>query len=308
MTFNPEDFVFESIELPEENPTILEYDALQKFIIVRVTKPNGEKEYQSCQISEQINKNLLENIPDKYSNRNDRIILFYIREDGTYKLQKEKLKYNFSTNKSNWVRYDYTGLSLEEAKELFDSIKTAVWTQNLVNEEKMIQDTIQLAKKKVYLDSMYRTKLDHQQKLLRGSDWRVLPDAPRTFEGEEEKWVEWRNQLRDIVKSPDQFDTEMDYLIYNEEFKWPINPEQWYDLNDGEEYLSNLENHWTTSLSVDITSAALEEINARINEYVSYIKDRKEEGLSIPKRMYDSIQRYKLLDDIDNITVVEAEE
>jgi len=308
MTFNPDDFVFEKVRLPEDDPTILEYDALQKLVILKASYPSGEYDYQYCQLSPQVNTNLLEGLPDKFSNRNDRIVMFYIRSNGSYKLQKEKLKYNFKTKESTWVRYDYTRLTLDEAKELFDAIKTAVWLTDAVEEEKRLQDTIELAKKPAYLDRMHVEKVTYQTNLLRSSDWRILEDAPETFEDEKELWKQWRSKLRDIVKSPEEFDSEMDYLIYCEEFKWPKNPEQYHaiDPEHNVEYLSD-NSHWSTEKKVDLTYEKMQRINATVNDYISQIKNRKESGLPISREMYNRIKKYSLDLNLDDVQIVEAE-
>lgn len=311
MAFNPEDFVFNKIELPEDNPTILEYDAIAKYVIVRTTDSIGEHTHEACQLSESLNNNLLEGLPEKFSNRNDRLILFYIRENGKYRLEKEKLKYNFKTKESDWIRYVYDSLSLDEAKEIFEAIKTAVWLQNELNEEELRQNTIELAKKEVYLNRDYAKKKLQEQTLLRNSDWRVLDDAPQTFEGEKELWTKWRSEIRQIVKSPRKFETELDYLKYSEAFKWPINPEQYYDLDNtmSVPYLSD-DKHWISTFStVELTREKEDKLTAIINARIAEVKDRKENNqLGIDLQMMHLLQRYHLLDnDLGDVKIVEAE-
>lgn len=307
--FNPEDFVFEKISLPEDNPTILEYDALHKFVIVRVSSKIKQSEYQACQLSSQVNTNLMEGLPDKFSNRNDRIVLFYIRKDGTYKLTKEKLKYDFKSKESTWVKYDYDSLTLEEAKELFDAIKASVWLQDAINIEKATQSTIELAKKDVYLDRMYVEKLNYRNKILRDSDWRILDDAPQSFDGERDLWIKWRDTLREIVKAPSEFENEMEYLIYNEEFRWPYNPEQYHNIDPehNEEYLSS-DAHWSVSKNVDMNQDKMEELTAKVNEYISRVKHREETGMPVTTQMMRVLEKYKLLENIDDLKLVEAEQ
>lgn len=311
MTFNPEDFVFKKVDVPEDNPTILEYDALAKYIIVRTTDSYSEHSHEACQLSEALNKNLLEGLPDKYSNRNDRIILFYIREDGKYQLKKEKLKYDFKTKESKWVRYEYKNLKLEEAKEIFEAIKTAVWVQDTLNEEQLTQATIELAKKDVYITRDHAEKMRSQSKLLRDSDWRILEDAPQTFDGERDLWLKYRDKLRKLVRAPESFETEMDYLFYREQFKWPINPHQ-YDNIDPEhltEYLSD-DKHWVGTVNItELTHEKLKKVNNELNKRIAQIRERKDGGIDIDTKMYRLIERYKLLDnDLSHIKIVEAEE
>jgi len=303
MAFNPEDFVFEKVSLPEHDPTILEYDAMAGLIVVRAEDQYGNVEHQCCSLTRKLNENLLSGLPDKFTTRNDRIIQFYIRTNGKYKLTKEKLKYDFKRKESKWTRYEYTTLTEEELKELFQAFKTAIWVQNTLNQEEIIQETIELAKKPAYMNSMYAKDRDEVDRMLRSSDWRVLPDYPEQYEGEQKDWVTWRDQLRNLVRNPAEFDTELEYLIYKEELRWPYNPDTVWnqiDIQREHEYLQH-ESHWSKSSSVNTTSESIERITANVNAYIAAIKERKEDGIPITKQMYDTINKYRLIESIENI-------
>lgn len=305
--FNPDDFIFEKYPTPEENPTILEYDAKAKLILVRVNN-FGVYEHEASVLSEIVNNNLLNHIPDEWSNRNDKLALFWIREDGTFGLEKEKLKYDVKTKETKWVRYKCKNFTLEQAKELFEIIKAAIWVQNTKTEEELNRELLELSKKKAYLDKIHLRKLDLLNRYLRSTDWRILPDAPQFFEGEQELWIIWRDRMRECVKSPDDFDSEIDYLMYCEEFKWPINPEMYYNLYPDREveYLST-EDQFTTS-DPTVTNETMKVISARVSQYISNLQDREENGVPVERRMYDLIRKYSLLDNIDNIKLsVEGE-
>jgi len=324
MAFNPEDFVFEPVDLPKNDPTILEYDALRQIIIVRLgesndTAENKQGDYRMCQLSDQLNENLLNHLPDKFSNRNDKIIMFWVTLEGKYGLVKEKLKYDFKTQESNWVRYDYNKLTDSEVKELFDVIKTAVWTQNYVARVKEEKTILQLARREEYLGQLHADRAKKRDYLLRTSDFRVLPDAPSTFEGELSAWVKWRVEVRNCVKSPVEFEDPDDYLLYNLEFKWPITPTEWHETDPDTEYLS-VDSHYTESFKTDISPAALEDINNSVKQIFEYAKRRREGAVAteeeladssragellsdtpMPKKMRDIINRYNLLYDITEI-------
>lgn len=299
MAFNPDDFVFETIKPPESNPTILEYDAKLKLVLLRSSNPNktGDYTYQSCVISEEVNNNLLENIPEKWNTRNDKIALFYIRENGDYVLEREKLKYDFKTQTSKWVRYRYDSFTLEDAKELFEILKSMIWIQNSIVENSRADQLLELAKKQVYLDGMHMVRVEKQNQLLRDSDWRIIDDAPSSYPNEKEMWIEWRKQLREIIKSPSEFEDELSYLIYHEEFKWPMNPDQYHDIDPNHEtpYLSD-DKHWSDFLDVSITNETVKYVNSQINESISRIKSNMDEGVPITRQMANVIRRYNLID------------
>lgn len=305
--FNPEDFVFEKLPLPEDNPTILEYDSKSRICLIRTTDPSTKKEYyEYCVINETLNENILSNFPEEWSNRNDKIVQFWIRKDGSYGLEKEKLKFNFKTKESQWIRYRHNNLTLENAKEIFEVIKAAVWVQHIKNENDQETEMLELAKKSAYLDQMYLKRLSVAQNWLRESDWRIIEDSPQSFDGERDLWVKWREYLRTCVKPPTDFEDEIEYLLYLEEFTWPINPETYHNLypDHDVEYLST-EDQFSKS-DVSITEDKMKKINATINEYVARYQHKQENGgIPVEKNLYDVIEKYSLTKNLDNIVLIE---
>jgi hypothetical protein len=92
LNFNPDDFVFEKLPSPDERKTIMEYDSKNRLILLRTKDDTGNYIYNTVVISQAINQNILKNIPNEWSNDNDRIIVFAIYEDGEYIIEKEKMK------------------------------------------------------------------------------------------------------------------------------------------------------------------------------------------------------------------------
>lgn len=307
--FNPDDFVFQKLELPEDNPTLIEYDAKAKLIYVRIQDPaTKEYEYNAVHLTETVNSNLLDHLPDEWSNENDRILLFAVHQDGSVFLQKEKLKYNFETQQTYWVRYEYKNFSQSDAKEIFDALKAAVFVQNAKNEQDRNSSLVALAQKDVFLDRMYIQILQDSERMLRETDWRILEDAPQSFEGERSLWIQWREAVRNSPRRPEDFESDLDFLIYKEEFKWPINPEQYHQLYPSHdvEYLSTPDQFvlGDTSVTEDRVTMLNEQLSLAIKTY----KYNQENGIPISKEMYDVIQRYSLLDNIDSVNLTVGEE
>lgn len=301
--FNPEDFVFQKLELPEDNPTLIEYDAKARLIYVRVVNPaTKEYEYQAVHLNETVNKNLLEYLPDEWSNENDRITLFAVHQNGKFILEKEKLKYNFDTKETYWVNYSYKNFTKEDAKELFEALKAAVFVHNTNEETKQYEQLISIARKQQFLDSMYLEILSTSQRMLRQTDWRILPDAPESFSGEKDLWIKWREFVRNSPKKPEEFELEIDFLLYKEELKWPINPEQYhskYPSGDGSDYLETAEQFVSYETHLD-TSEAVNTVNAKLRVALNEYLRAKEGGVPIKKEMYDIIQKYCLLNNIED--------
>ncbi len=301
--FNPDDFVFEQFKAPEEKKPILEYDAINRIILIRTKTSEGEYTYNSAFLSIPLNKSLLKNISDEWSNDNDRIVLFAIYEDGEYFLYKEKLKFDFATKETKWIRYEYKDLSVAQAKELFEIIKAAVYAQQLDKQIEKSNNILELANKDYYLKQKSLQREEERDKLLRESDWTILEDAPQTFEGEKELWIVWRNKLRDIVKTPENFEDALDYLIYDEEFKWPIDPLIYHNNypDHNVEYLSTedqfVKSHFAsynspeTILGESIRLAALR------------AKELQENGVSVDTQLYKLIEKYKLTDALENVDI-----
>lgn len=310
MAFNPDDFQFERILPPEEVKPIMEWDALHRLMVVRV-KENNQWTYLATKLSEQVNNNLHNNLPNEWSNENDRIVSFSIYEDGDHIFEKEKLKFDFSTKKSKWVRYQKNDLTSGQVKEFFDIMKAALAVYQADTEILKSKAIVDIATAKEYLVQTDEEKKLKLNILLRGSDWTQLPDATESFSGELELWSAYRTYLRDNIKTPEDFEDMLDYLIWDEEYKWPIDPFKYHemDLDHVVEYLS-IPAHF--SYTVEGTgSYATEKIVGDVKQSALLAKKRQEEGgLPLNKQIWDKIQQYNLNEGltgavIENLNIVE---
>lgn len=306
--FNPDEFVFQKVLTPEDNPTLLEYDAKNGLVLIRMINEDKTHEYRAINLSQDLNNNLLKNVPDKWSNENDRILVFAIKEDGTYFLEKEKMKYDFNSKQTRWIQYEYKNLSLDEAKELFEVIQATAVLNNTKKEYEVNSALLELSRKDFYLDKIYLDKKALAEAYLRDSDWRVLPDAPERFDGEIELWKIWREKLRTTIKKPSDFESDLDYLLYDEDFMWPINPDMYYSKypNCEVEYLST-EDQYTYG-DVSITNEKQELLSKQITAAVKQAKFDAENGVPINTEFYKIIEKYKLLEGIETLKIRSGEE
>lgn len=302
-TFNPEDFQFERILPPEENKPILEWDALHRLMLVRTKDQSGEYTYQATRLSQRVNKNLHDHLPDEWSHENDRIVSFSIYENGDYQLEKEKLKYDFNTKKSRWVRYEYTDLSMTQVTELFTIMKSAIEVNRLQSEIAKSKAVIDVTSTFKFLEQTEQQKKSNITQLLRKSDWTQLSDAPEVFENEKELWTTYRNWLRDNVKYPSDFTDPLDFLIYEEEFGWPIDPNTYHekDPEHSVEYLSSPDHF--TNVPEQSGSFAIEALMGDIKLAAVTERMRQEEGLAIQKELWEKIVQYRLNDNIDEVII-----
>jgi hypothetical protein len=299
LKFNPDDFVFQQLPSPDERKTILEYDAVNRIILMRTKDDFGQYVYNSIFISQKINNLILQNIPDEWSNNNDRIVLFSIYEDGEYIFEKEKLKYDFTTKSTKWIRYSSDYLTVQQAKELYEVINTAVFLDNAIETYNNTEEYLELANKTYYLQQLSEKNNSVVQKLLRNSDWRVLPDYPDTFENEREMWIKWREEIRKMEKNVDDFEDPLDYLIYNEELRWPIRPDMYYEMYSdlSVEYLS--ENDQFVKNPAIIDEEYGEENRKAILSMAEKMKEFQESGINLGEMMKEMIKKYDLIKDLE---------
>lgn len=310
MAFNPDDFQFERILPPEERKPILEWDALHRLMVVRV-KQDGEWTYLGTKLDTQVNTNLQTNLPDEWSNENDRIVSFSVFEDGEHIFEKEKLKFDFSTKQSKWLRYQKNDLTDGQVKELFGILKAALAVQQTDSAVVKSKAIIDVATRKEYLVKTDEEKKAILTKLLRGSDWSQLSDATEKFSGELEMWTAYRTYLRDNIKTPEDFDDMLDYLIWDEEYNWPIDPYAYHELDPDHEteYLS-VPSHFKFS-AYEVGEYSTEQLVGNIKQSAILAKQRQDAGgLPLNKQIWDKIQQYSLNEGltgavIENLNITE---
>jgi hypothetical protein len=297
-TFNPNDFILQEIAPPEKKSTILEYDSKSRMVLVRVFSKENETKYNAIYLSEKLNQNILTNLPPELSDDKDRIVLFGIYDDGTFMMFKEKMKYDFATQQAKWVKYEVTDTTVEDAKEVFEVLKSAVFVQQTVDSEERNKAILEIVTKEEYIDELYNQLLIKRDDLLRTSDYRVLSDYPELFEGEQDLWVQWRTELRNSVKSFNDFNDELDYLIYLQEFKWPIDPLVYYSKypNKNIEYLST-DDQFST-MPEKVSTSFQELIRKTSVSIINQQKLRNEQGIPVNKQIYDVIKKYNLSQDL----------
>ena len=310
MAFNPDDFQFERILPPEEKKPIIEWDALHRLMVVRV-KQNEEWTYLATKLEPQINTNLHNNLPDEWSNENDRIVSFSVFENGDHIFEKEKLKFDFSTKQSKWLRYEKNDLTSGQVRELFDILKAALAVQQVDNDVVRSKAIINVATRQEYLSKTDEEKQAAQERLLRSSDWSQLPDSTEKFAGELDMWTTYRTYLRNNIKSPEDFDDLLDYLIWDEEYNWPIDPYAYHELDPDHEtpYLS-VPQHFVFNVyeSGEYTN---EQLVGNVKQSAILAKQRQNEGgLPLNKQIWDTINQYSLNEGltgavIENLNITE---
>jgi hypothetical protein len=297
-TFNPNDFILQEIAPPEKKSTILEYDSKSRMVLVRVFSKENEAKYNAIYLSEQLNQNILTNLPPELSDDKDRIVLFGIYDDGTFMMFKEKMKYDFATKQAKWIKYEVTDTTVEDAKEIFEVLKSAVFVQQTVDSEERNNAILEILTKDEYADELYNNVIFKRDELLRNSDYRVLSDYPELFEDEKNLWVKWRDALRSSVKTYSDFTDELDYLIYLQEFKWPVDPLVYHSKYPDRkvEYLSTDDQY--DKMPEKVSTSIQEIIKKNSIAIINQQKLRNQQGIPVNKQILDIIKKYNLSQDL----------
>ncbi len=297
-TFNPNDFILQEIAPPEKKSTILEYDSKNRMILVRVFNKENETKYNAIYLSEQLNQNVLTNIPAELSDEKDKIVLFGIYDDETFIMYKEKMKYDFATQQAKWVNYEVTDATVDDAKEIFSVLKSAIFIQQTTDSEERNNAVLEILTKDEYIDDFYNKLVNRRDDLLRTSDYRILSDYPEFFDGEQILWIKWRDEVRNCVKPFSDFDDELDYLIYLQEFKWPVDPLVYYSKypNKEVEYLATEDQYNATPERV--STGVQEIIRKNAIAIINQQKLRNDQGIPVNKQIYDIIKKYNLSQDL----------
>lgn len=305
--FNPEDFIIQDITPPETKKPILEYDSINKLVFVRFKKDDGSYVYNSIYLGKELNDRLLAAIPDEWSNDKDLIINFAIFDDGEYYLYKQKYKYNFTTQQAEQVKYQSTDFTLEEAKELFEILKSLLFIKQAATEAEKNNAIVDVLLNDEYLDYRYQQQLAERDQMLRSSDYRILDDYPEIFEGEKNLWLQWREKLRTIVLAREEFEDTLDWIIHIESFKWPIDPiiyHNTYPNHDVEYLLSDDQFSQQPALvSTEIQNRIRK--SALTSAYEIY--RQQENKIPVDKQIHDIIVKYSLLEDFLELDISQLE-
>lgn len=135
-------------------------------------------------------------IPEMWNTDKDKLIKFVLFEDKTYMCQRQKQTYNFSLRETEEKLYFFDVASDQEVDNLV-GIFADFYTRNKISKIENLYDTVLN-----YLSDFSYIKytlLETRDKLLKDSDYLMLPDYPLADE-EKQKWTEYRQQLRDITE------------------------------------------------------------------------------------------------------------
>lgn len=237
---------------------------------------------------------LSEQVDPYWHDKNDILEYVIIYNDGTYQSQRKRIRYDFESQSNFWSTYSFNGASKDQVESLKNKLIDFV---DVISEYKVAQYESVLEKvdeNVIFFDQRWLKKFREKQMMLSASDWRVLPDVEDSYPGEKDMWIKWRSTMRsETVKKPQEFDTNLKFLQYLYEHKWPIDPKRyWESYPEGEvEYLSTPD-QWVKYDS----EAATDFVDSRLVNILNTSGVFKESLRDIRKSVYDLLKDLRMDD------------
>ena len=208
--------------------SVLEIDLLNSLVIDAthiLDLPNGTSINQPIKILPDVMERFkTEVVGDTFHMEGDELqhVIFY--SDDTAIIQRKKLKYDFATDSATAVQYIFNGASKEQILALKARVIDLISASRIVREKQIQDKIVKISEEKLFYDAKMNKRLEERKAMLKGSDWRVLPDIEDSYEGEKEMWKKWRKTLREMDVFTATYDDTLALFKALHNMKWPIDP------------------------------------------------------------------------------------
>ena len=121
-------------------------------------------------------------------------------------------------------------------------------------------------------------------------------------------WLVWRSKIRELNKLPSDFEDSLDYLIWLEEMKWPIRPDQYYGkypefevkyLETDDQFVANPE---------FLDPKKSQELMDQYIKFGDLVKEYEEQGFKLSPTMSSLVTKYNLIKDMEEFKKVKIQE
>jgi hypothetical protein len=107
---------------------------------------------------------------------------------------------------------------------LKERVVNLIAASNVVREKQISEKIVKISEEQLFYDAKMNKRLEERKAMLKGSDWRVLPDIEDSYEGEKEMWKKWRKTLREMDVFTATYDDTLALFKALHNMKWPIDP------------------------------------------------------------------------------------
>lgn len=281
---------------------ILQMDLVNDYILTAPVNQSGIPDTTNALIQLELDAELkakfLELLDSFWHTEEDQFQFFGYYNDGTYHCQRNRLKYDFESESNYWSDYVFKGGTKEQAKMVYDRAMALFAVQGAVKTNAAMKKIAKLEKEVTFFESKWLKRIREKKLMLASSDWRVLPDVVDSYDGERQRWMDWRAKVRSLaVPNPEEFDTPLDFAKSLYSALYPIDPKNYRKLypNDMLEdgvtpapaFMDpNDENQWT-KYDDDASSDFLDD---RMINRIIYAKQRGHSNRAVKREVLDIIK------------------
>ena len=208
--------------------SVLEIDLINSLVIdasSTLILPNNKKVNQPIKIIPEVMERFkTEVVGDTFHMEGDELQYAIFYSDDTALIQRKKLKYDFATNSSTEVQYIFNGATTEQILALKARVVELIAATSVVREQQIKEKIVKISEERLFYDAKMNKRLEERKAMLKGSDWRVLPDIEDSYEGEKEMWKKWRKTLREMDVFNVTYEDNLALFKALTNLKWPIDP------------------------------------------------------------------------------------
>ena len=282
----------------ETRTALCELDFINRYIVRRAHNASESLDESETATAEKLDPKLIDQFYTKvdpfWHSENDRLEIFILFSDGHYLCQRKKLKYDFATKSSYWQSYNFNVAPEDKVKIIKSQIEAFLIINTEVVRYNAIKNVEEIGQESILFEKRYLKRMIEKNMMISASDWRILPDIEDSYPGEKDMWIKWRKIMRDeIIKSPSEFETPLDFLQYLYEIKYPIDPKIYRGKypNGEVEYLAT-DDQWS-SYDGDVASDFVTE---RLPNILNFSKQYSAVQRKVKSNLMDFIKAFGITD------------